>query len=541
MAIKGSLKEASLADVSQLLAMGQKTGCLSVTDRSKFGQIYFDRGRITFATVVNRRDRLGDLLLRDGLIHHDELMDVIEQQGRDPEKRLGEILIARGFLTPQQLEQYIRLQIEEAVYSLFTWVSGTFYFEVDQRPENTDFLISLNPESLLLEGARRVDEWSQIEKKIPSMDLLFQVDRERLTGSEVALTQEQERIVPLLDGERTVQEVIDATALGEFEVGQALYGLIQAGFAHRVGRRSANDQQRAREAEVIERRNLGVAFFRTAMYEDAAREFRRLLELRPKDTTAIFHIALIALAEGRHREAVQRFQEVLERTGPRFGAFLNLAHALQRLGRADDALLVLNEAEAIRPGAPEVALARGTFLLRTGNHAEARAALEEHRKRLPADGSPAALFYHERALVEATAGDLDAAAARVQEGLEEHPGSAPLLLLAGAVAERRGDYERAERHFRHAAEEDPSLAHAHKNLGDLAYRRGEHDEAAEHYRRAAQLAPSLGDDLYTKLGNIHFKRMNTEQAVRSWQKALELNPANEVVRNNLTVAAHAAG
>jgi tetratricopeptide (TPR) repeat protein len=109
------------------------------------------------------------------------------------------------------------------------------------------------------------------------------------------------------------------------------------------------------------------------------------------------------------------------------------------------------------------------------------------------------------------------------------------------VAERRGDYERAERHFRHAAEEDPSLAHAHKNLGDLAYRRGEHDEAAEHYRRAAQLAPSLGDDLYTKLGNIHFKRMNTEQAVRSWQKALELNPANEVVRNNLTVAAHAAG
>jgi hypothetical protein len=45
MAIKGSLREASLPDVLQLLAMGQKTGCLSVTDRNNFGYIYFDRGR----------------------------------------------------------------------------------------------------------------------------------------------------------------------------------------------------------------------------------------------------------------------------------------------------------------------------------------------------------------------------------------------------------------------------------------------------------------------------------------------------------------
>ena len=58
MAIKGNLREASLPDVLQLLAMGQKTGCLSVTDRSNFGYIYFDRGRITYASIVNRRDAI---------------------------------------------------------------------------------------------------------------------------------------------------------------------------------------------------------------------------------------------------------------------------------------------------------------------------------------------------------------------------------------------------------------------------------------------------------------------------------------------------
>ena len=49
MAIKGSLKEASLPDVLQLLSMGKKTGCLSVTHRNNFGYIYFDKGRICYA------------------------------------------------------------------------------------------------------------------------------------------------------------------------------------------------------------------------------------------------------------------------------------------------------------------------------------------------------------------------------------------------------------------------------------------------------------------------------------------------------------
>jgi len=68
MAIKGSLKEASLPDVLQLLALGQKTGCLSIADRSNFGYIYFEKGRICYASIVNRRDRLGDILVKHGKI-----------------------------------------------------------------------------------------------------------------------------------------------------------------------------------------------------------------------------------------------------------------------------------------------------------------------------------------------------------------------------------------------------------------------------------------------------------------------------------------
>ena len=65
MAIKGSLKEASLPDVIQLLYLGRRTGCLAITDRQNLGYIYFDDGKIAYASIVNRRDRLGDMLVRE--------------------------------------------------------------------------------------------------------------------------------------------------------------------------------------------------------------------------------------------------------------------------------------------------------------------------------------------------------------------------------------------------------------------------------------------------------------------------------------------
>src|SRR5919107_1683832 len=177
MAIKGSLKEASLPDVLQLLALGMKSGCLSVNHRSNFGYVYFDRGRISYASIVNRRDRLGDILVKSGLLDQAQLDDAIAEQDALRERRLGDILVSKGYITREELHRQIRVQIEEAVYFLFTWAQGTFSFEADVRPEEQDFLVSINPDALMLEGARRVDEWSLIEKKVPSFDIIFDVER----------------------------------------------------------------------------------------------------------------------------------------------------------------------------------------------------------------------------------------------------------------------------------------------------------------------------------------------------------------------------
>src|ERR1043166_9416912 len=103
MAIRGSLKEASLPDVLQLLSMGKKTGCLSVTHRNSFGYIYYDKGRICYASVVNRRDRLGDLLVKNGTITQAQLDAAIAVQGKRRVQRVGELLVEQGALSLQQL------------------------------------------------------------------------------------------------------------------------------------------------------------------------------------------------------------------------------------------------------------------------------------------------------------------------------------------------------------------------------------------------------------------------------------------------------
>ncbi len=534
MAIKGSLKEASLADVCQLLALGQKTGCLSVADRSRFGQIYFDQGRITYARIVNRRDRLGDLLVRDGEIAQEQLDEVLVQQARQPDKRVGELLVERRIITPGDLTRYIRMQIEEAIYHLFTWSRGNFFFEVDEKPDPADVVVSINPESLLLEAARRVDEWSLIEKKIPSFDLLFEVDHSRLDTASVALTPEQEDLVPLLDGTRALGDIVDQTGYTEFEVGKALFGLLQAGFAHQVGRR-AEEPVRARDAEIQERRNLGIAFARAGMLDEASREFQRVADLDANDHVARFQLALISLRRREYRDAVRQLKSLLEDAGPRYGAFVNLAVALRRLGRTPDALLVLNEAEGLRAGTPLVSLQRATTLLTGAHYAAAAREFEEYRVRLAEEEQPAPAYFYLAGLCAAVRSRRNQADRLVAAGLQLYPECAPLLLLEGLLHERRGDLDAADRSYRRAMEEDPGIAQAHKNLGDVSYRRGLLEEAIEHYRRAAELEPALGDDVWAKLGNLHLRNRNRDQALRAWSRALELNPDNEVVRNNLQI------
>jgi tetratricopeptide (TPR) repeat protein len=533
MAIRGSLKEASLPDVLQLLSMGKKTGCLSVTHRNSFGYIYFDKGRISYASIVNRRDRLGDLLVKNNTITQEQLEAGIALQNRRRDKRLGELLVEQGSLSMKQLHDSIEIQIQEAVYFLFTWNQGTFNFEADVLPDAHDHIVSINPESLLLEGARRVDEWGLVEKKIPTFDIVFEIDRAKVLGSDVVLTDEQRAVLELVDGTRDVQAIIDASGLVEFEVGKALYGLLTAAFIHRIGKRSAAPTPVLAEGRAEEHRNLGIAFYKTGMLDEALREFRRVLELHSSDTGARFYVGMVFARQQKWEDSAAALSEAAAQPGAKMAVFHNLAYVLEQQNRFDEARVALDE--AVRRGGgndPRVQTSIGVVSLMAGDITGADAAFVAARP-LFGKKSPTAAWYHYTGLTAALLGDTARAALILKEGVALHPHAATLLNNLGAVLERAGDYDGARGAIDHGIQEDPGCAQLHKNVGDLNYRAGRYDEALEAYLRATKANPELGADVYLKLGNIRLRRQEREEAVRCWERALELDPDNAIVRTNL--------
>jgi tetratricopeptide (TPR) repeat protein len=532
MAIRGSLKEASLPDVLQLVAMGKKTGCLSVAHRNNFGYIYFDKGRISYASIVNRRDRLGDMLLKTGVITRDQLDAAISAQSRRTDVRLGELLVQQGSMTAEDLHRAIRVQIEEAVYHLFTWKQGTFNFEADATPDQ-DFLVSINPESLLLEGARRVDEWGLMENKIPTFDIVFELDMQKVRETEVELTAEQRVVLELVDGSRDVQEIIEASGLVEFEVAKALYGLLNAGFIHRIGKSAAPSASPLAEARVDEHRNLGIAFYKTGMLDEALREFRRVLDLRGADVQARFYVGLVLARQRKWPEATAAFTDASRHAGSKHAVFHNLAYVLERQGRYAEAQAALEE--AVRRGGdqdPRVHTSLGVVYLLSGDLAAAESAL---MAALPlfGDRPPTAAWYHYVGLTTALLGDPARAATLLAEGTAAHPHASALANNYAAVLERRGQYDEARATAERAVLEDTTLPQLQKNLGDLYYRLGRYDDALEAYLRATKANPDLGDDIYLKLGNIRLRRRERDEAIRCWERALELDPDNAIVRTNL--------
>jgi hypothetical protein len=118
MAIKGSLRAASLPDVIQMLSVGRKSGVLSVTNGEIFIFIYFENGKITGLDSVNRQYRIGELLIKNGSITEEQLENALMVQKENKDKLLGEILLEMKFIDENALKKAITEQVKEGLEEL---------------------------------------------------------------------------------------------------------------------------------------------------------------------------------------------------------------------------------------------------------------------------------------------------------------------------------------------------------------------------------------------------------------------------------------
>src|SRR5207244_147012 len=234
MPIEGPLRELGIHDVFQLLDLSRKTGLLRVTSelRHNAGTISFEGGAIIFAEIRSNPHPLGALLLRTGKITEADLARARDMQERQGDgRRLGEILVSLGALTPRELERQVRFQIEEVVFEVMSWREGYFSFSEGTPTElPTDAVVRIPTEALLMEGARRIDEWSRIEGRIPHLGVVpMLAPPQEASEGELDLLPPEWEMLAMINGVRDVRAIASALGRSDFEVAKTLFGLESAG------------------------------------------------------------------------------------------------------------------------------------------------------------------------------------------------------------------------------------------------------------------------------------------------------------------------
>lgn len=234
--LEGTLDSFTLPDVFQLLSLTKKSGCLRLHRDEERGRVYFRDGQVYYALSSSGRLALGRRLAGAGLVTTPQLQAALESQERVREHgeglRLGRILVQEGVIDEDTLETFVREQIQDAVFDLMRWTSGAFSFDAASENAQIDEPVQLTAsvENLIMEGSRRIEEWAQIRRKIPSLESV--VDMAPTPGDkgvEVNLKPEEWRLLTVVDGRRTVQDLVELFGQGEFHTCRVLYGLEGAG------------------------------------------------------------------------------------------------------------------------------------------------------------------------------------------------------------------------------------------------------------------------------------------------------------------------
>jgi CheY-like chemotaxis protein len=232
--IKGNLASFRIVEVMQMLSMQRQTGRLTIHSSSEAVEIYFREGAVVFSSG-NCGDAMAgmDTLLRKSCrVDSDSLQHAMSIAGMTGEQ-VDKVLIREKLLDVRTYSDCLRRHTESVVYKVMAWKEGDFSFE-NAPPPVLAVPLQIKVDDLLLEGARRSDEWTLIQQKIPNLNIVFEPmigNAEELTTRGMSDT--DLKVFSLIDGRRTVQNIIDADYLGEFDVAKSIFILLSVNLIRR--------------------------------------------------------------------------------------------------------------------------------------------------------------------------------------------------------------------------------------------------------------------------------------------------------------------
>lgn len=250
MKLEGSLDAFSLPDIFQLLSFTKKSGGLHLASNGSDGVVFFAGGQVTGASADSSRQPLARRLIGAGAVDDEALAAAIDRASQGDSVGVVKALLENHSVDADLLRHAATDQSVDAVFDLLRWREGDFVFVVDEtNPDDVDVAIAV--EKVLSDVESRSDTWESVSAVVPSPRALLVMPV--VLPADPAVSREEWSLLALVDGRRTVGELVDLTGSGQYAVVSTLAGLVKRGL---LEVRSEGDNSADHVGVVVRRQGL---------------------------------------------------------------------------------------------------------------------------------------------------------------------------------------------------------------------------------------------------------------------------------------------
>ena len=234
--LQGTLSDISVAELVRDVYRSRSTGILHLKREGVGKRIYMQKGSVVFANSDVEEDRLGEFLIRKGKINRGNY-DAASEAMRRTGKRMGKTLVELEAVSADEIEELVRAQVNEIIFSVFDWNSGVYGFELLERPVEEDIIVELSTAELILEGVRRIDSLSSVRTALGATErVLRHTEDPLLLYQKMTLTPSEGFVLSRVDGATSVADIAAISPLGEEETLRCVYALVAAGVVDLVAK-----------------------------------------------------------------------------------------------------------------------------------------------------------------------------------------------------------------------------------------------------------------------------------------------------------------
>lgn len=228
MPLIGTLSIMPLPDLLQWLAAASKSGTLQV-ERDKVAKwIQMSHGRVVGCSSDDPPHRLGQYLISRGKLTPEQLREALITQEQS-HQHLGRILVEMGLLTSDDLAAHLVSKAEETIYSLFDWEDAVFRFDEGLDTRENSFPVDLQVQDILLRGVKRVDEMQRIRQVFHDRGMVLRYT-EKPPPAEIFSNKMARTLYATIDGDRSIAEVLLHVHGSEYVVYKFLFELHRNGY-----------------------------------------------------------------------------------------------------------------------------------------------------------------------------------------------------------------------------------------------------------------------------------------------------------------------